>query len=111
MQIISPYAAPGIPVSLISLVERAVCEYFKVSTNSLKRKGRKEKFCLPRQLIIYLLVKHSHKITYTEIAHYFNRKDHTSVIHACKSIQNRLDTDEDFGEKVAEIYDNLGLTY
>ena len=47
------------------------------------------------------------QISLKEIAQYYNRKDHTTVIHAKKLIDTELNTDNLLRVKVKEIIDEL----
>ena len=51
-------------------------------------KNRKPQFVVPRHVTQYLL-KNELNITYENIANLFDRR-HTSILHACRSIDEQL---------------------
>ena len=51
-------------------------------------RSRKAKYVAPRHMAMYLCRKEGY--SYTAIAFYFKRKDHTTVIHAFKKIEKLL---------------------
>lgn len=87
----------------IQTIENEVCRYFNIKTpEQLKRKCRKrERFVLPRQIIMYLSRELTNLSQY-KIAKYFN-KDHATVIHACKTIQDLMDSDPLLKSQIEEI--------
>ena len=49
------------------------------------------------------LIKKFTKLSYSEVGELFNGKDHATVIHACKSVQNQIDIYPDYREEMEEI--------
>ena len=73
----------------IEMVQQSVADYFKVSVNDLKSKKRTQNIALPRHIAMYLsrkLTKHS----LPEIGNAFGGKDHATVLHAYKKIEEDL---------------------
>ena len=67
------------------------CEYFKIERDTLLSKGRKEAVVYPRQCVIYVICLMTD--TYlTDIAKMFNKKDHSTIIHARQTIQDYMDS-------------------
>ncbi len=69
----------------IENIQRTVAQYFKVRVIDLMSKNRSQSFVRPRHLAMALskdLTSHS----LPEIAAAFNRRDHTSVLYACRKI-------------------------
>lgn len=60
-----------------------------VSLEDLKSKSRKKKIILARHLTMYLLRNFAKK-TFTDIANFFNKKDHTTVMHACTKVEKAI---------------------
>lgn len=75
-----------------------VCEEMSVDKALLFTKTRKRTVVLAKHICMYLF-KNRFGMTYEEIGHAFARDgkwmDHTSVIHACNTIQNGVDVSED----------------
>ncbi len=86
----------------IENIQRLVAEYYKIRVNDLLSKRRNRSIARPRQMAMALakeLTNHS----LPEIGEAFGGRDHTTVIHACKKI-NELKESDHF---INEDYDNL----
>lgn len=90
------FAAHDEPV-LIDDIQRAVADYFQIRVVDILSKRRSRNISRPRQLAMYI-AKELTGCSLSEIGDAFDRKDHTTVIHACKVI-------EDLRNKLAEIED------
>ncbi|HUU27328.1 MAG TPA: chromosomal replication initiator protein DnaA [archaeon] len=67
---------------------------------------RKQSFVEPRQIAMYLCNKLT-KYSLNEIADSFKRKDHTTVLHACRKIAKRCEEDTEFKATVESIVARL----
>lgn len=96
------YVMPGLKRSY-SLTKTAddiintVCQRYAVTLSELQGSYRGRDLVFARHLAMYLLRKHTH-LTLTAIAKCMGRDDHTTVIHAMKSINNYLATNS-FGRR------------
>ncbi len=76
----------------IENIQRVVAEHFKVQVADLKTKKRIKSVVLPRQVSMYL-ARELTGFSLPEIGKYFGGKDHTTVLHAHKKIQQALTDD------------------
>jgi chromosomal replication initiator protein len=76
----------------IDLVQRVVAEYFGLSLNDLKGKKRSKAIAFPRQLAMYI-ARDLTEFSTTEVGLEFGGRDHTTVMHACQRIEDRIKTD------------------
>jgi chromosomal replication initiator protein len=86
----------------IDNIQKTVAEYFKIRVADLSAKNRRQSITRPRQIAMSLareLTSHS----LPEIGEAFGGRDHTTVINACKRIQELKEADP----KIAEDYSNL----
>jgi chromosomal replication initiator protein len=86
----------------IDNIQKTVAEYFKIRVADLSAKNRRQSITRPRQIAMCLareLTSHS----LPEIGDAFGGRDHTTVINACKRINELKETDV----KIAEDYSNL----
>ena len=86
----------------IENIQKTVAEYFKIRVADLLSKKRSRSIARPRQLAMALakeLTNHS----LPEIGDAFGGRDHTTVLHACKKINELRDADV----RVNEDYQNL----
>lgn len=90
----------------IEMIQKEVADYFNISTSDLKASKRSKNILLPRQLAMYLarqMTKHS----LPEIGQAFGGKDHTTVLHSCKKIEQEFDQDQDLKNIVDQLTRNL----
>lgn len=90
----------------IESVQRAVAQHFKVGVGDLKSHRRIKSFAHPRQVAMYLCKKHTHT-SYPEIGGKFGGKDHTTVMHACRKIEQLLQKDRDLALDITAIERSL----
>lgn len=86
----------------IENIQKTVAEYYNIKMSDLKSKSRSRSVARPRQMAIALareLTNHS----LPEIGREFGGRDHTTVMHACKTINELRDTDS----SIQEDYVNL----
>ena len=72
------------------MIISAVAEHFHMTTNELKSKKRKKEYVYPRMIAMYLCRELTDDALVT-IARKFDKKDHTTVINACKKIDKDMD--------------------
>ncbi len=86
------FAAPKQNNMSIDIIQRVVSEHFNITPNDLKGKKKSQNVVFPRQLAIYI----SREITEfstTEIGQAFGGRDHTTAMHSCNKIKERIKTD------------------
>ena len=85
---------------------KAVADSYGIPEKNILSMKRKKSFVEPRQVAMYLCNKLT-KYSLTEIAERFNRKDHTTVLHACKKITALCENDIKLKEKLEGIADRV----
>lgn len=93
-------------ISIDTIIE-AVGRSFGIEEEKVKGKSRTEQVSLARHACMYLARKHIPALTLAEIATFFGRKDHTTVLHAEKKIKELLDNNSDFAKQIEEIIEDL----
>jgi chromosomal replication initiator protein len=76
----------------IEIIQRVVADEFHLSPNDLKGKKRTQSIVYPRQLAMYI-IREITEYTTTEIGQAFGGRDHTTVMHACQKIEDRVRSD------------------
>lgn len=76
----------------VDQIQKAVSEFFKVSTQDLKGKRRSSDVTLPRQVAMFLC-REITGLSLPVIGTEFGGRDHTTVLHSCKKITNLLERD------------------
>lgn len=81
-------------ISMDSIIEK-VCKFYSITRKQIMDKTRVKNISFPRQVAMYLICLLIPQISLKDIALYFNRKDHTTVLHAKRMIDNRFNNDND----------------
>ncbi len=91
----------------LDLIQEEVAKYFEIGKNQIKEPTRKKEIAFPRQIAMYLSAKLIPHISLLEIANHYNKKDHTTIIHAKKIISQRIDQDNNLKNKINEITESI----
>ncbi len=90
----------------VELILETVCRYFNVSQEDVMGKTRKANVVMVRQLAMFLASRFT-KLTMSKIGMYIGGRNHATVLHSIKQIQNHLSTDTTFQQQVSEIEEDL----
>ena len=74
-------------------IQKKVADHFQIRLSDMTSKRRPNNIAIPRQIAMYLsrtLTKHSLQ----EIGDAFGGRDHGTVIHACKAVDNMMEQDQ-----------------
>ena len=88
----------------MSIIEKAVCEYFGISKLELIPESRKEPGVTRRKIVYYLTRENNSIITYGEMGARYGQ-DHATVMYAVKTLRGWLETDKDLQDKIDKIND------
>jgi chromosomal replication initiator protein len=91
----------------IEKIQQKVIEYYRLRPSDMTSKRRPNAIAFPRQVAMYLcriLTTHSLQ----EIGENFGGRDHGTVIHACKTVENMMDQDESAKRAVELLQTQLG---
>ena len=80
----------------LDTIMQKVCDMYDVTPRQLMDKTRKKNIAFPRQVAMYLSNLLIPQASLKEIAEYYKRKDHTTVLHAKKMIENQFRSDNKF---------------
>jgi len=86
----------------IDFIQKIVCDYFNLPVDSISSKTRKREIVQARQLAMYFAKKHT-KSSLATIGIHCGNKDHATVLHACRTVNNLIDTDKQFRIYVEEL--------
>lgn len=87
-------------------IQQVVCEHFNIPEELLQAKTRKREVVQARQLAMYFS-KNLTKYSLSYIGNQIGKKDHATVLYACKAISDLMDTDRKFKLQVEEIQRKL----
>lgn len=91
----------------IDQVLKMTSKDFMVSERQLIGKGRKMEVALARQTAMYLSREYTNS-SLINIGLHFGGRDHSTVIHACKTIENKMKTDIDLSKQIEKMKKELG---
>lgn len=74
-------------------VVKAVCAEYGVTPSELLSHDRHAYLARARMVAMYLARKHVGS-SYPELGRFFSKRDHTTVMSACRKIEARMQTDE-----------------
>lgn len=92
----------------IEYISKVVCDYFNMPVDALQTKTRKREVVQARQIAMYFS-KSLTKYSLASIGAQIGSKDHATVLHACKTVNNLRDTDKNFRHFVEEIEKKLKM--
>jgi chromosomal replication initiator protein len=83
-------------------IQKTVAAYYKMRLSDLHSKRRNRQITRPRQIAM-ALAKELTNLSLPDIGDAFGGRDHTTVLHACRKVDELLKNDA----KTKEDYDNL----
>ena len=92
----------------IDYIQKVVCDYFSMPLDLINSKTRKREIVQARQLAMFFSKKHT-KSSLATIGLHCGNKDHATVLHACRTVNNLLETDKQFRVYVEDIDKKLKL--
>jgi chromosomal replication initiator protein len=79
----------------VEYIENEVCHYFNLDPELIHSKSKKQDIAQARQIAMYLSRKYTDK-SYSYIGEVIGKRDHATVLHACKTVGNLMETDKKF---------------
>lgn len=92
---------PQKPISYKKIFS-TVASFYEIKESDLLGKNRQQNIVLPRQVVMYLM-REEMKASYPYIGDKIGGRDHTTVMHACGKIENRLKIDKNMEEELSLI--------
>lgn len=84
----------------------AVTGFYNVRLSDLQSRRRHKSVTEPRQVCMYLARKRT-RFSLEEIGGYFGGRDHTTVMHSIRTVQDRLDADPAFARQLQQMDDDI----
>lgn len=95
------------PLTIDDILDK-VCDHYGVSQQHVFSRSRKRDYVLVRQLSMYLAQKYT-KMPASRIGQLIGGRDHSTVIHSCTTIEQRLKFDKSFVAEVTSIENSFKL--
>jgi len=90
----------------IDTIQKVVANFFNIKISDLKVKRKYKGYLIPRQIAMYL----SRKLTnasLVEIGEKFGGKDHSTVLHSIKKVEERASKEPSFKEMVENLHGRI----
>ncbi len=92
----------------IDYIQKVVSDYFDLSIELIKSKTRKREVVQARQIAMYFS-KNLTKSSLASIGMQCGGKDHATVLHACRTVNNLMDTDKKFRSYIEELEKKINV--
>ncbi len=93
-------------VNLETIMQK-VCDAYNISPAQIFDKTRKKNIAFPRQIAMYLSNLLITQLSLKEIAEYYQRKDHTTVLHAKKTIEKQFKEDRELRIQIEKLIKDI----
>jgi chromosomal replication initiator protein len=84
-------------------IKKVVAAEYNMDVKDMASKIRTDAIAFPRQIAMYLSRTMSDEYSTTEIGTSFGGRDHTTVMHACTKIKDKMSSDPYFNAKLNTI--------
>jgi chromosomal replication initiator protein len=92
----------------IDYIQKVVSDYFQMDVDTLQSKTRKRHIVQARQLAMFFAKKFT-KASLASIGSQIGKRDHATVLHACKTVNNLSTTDKQFRKYVEDLTKKLSV--
>ena len=92
----------------IDYIQKIVSDYFQMDVDTLQSKTRKRHIVQARQLAMFFAKKFT-KASLASIGSQIGKRDHATVLHACKTVNNLSSTDKQFRKYVEDLTKKLSI--
>ena len=83
-------------------ITKAVCSFYSLTPEDLTGPSRRRDVTMPRQIAMYL-IREMTSMSLPQIGAAFGKRDHTTVLHACKLVEESLRTSPDIARQVGDL--------
>jgi chromosomal replication initiator protein len=90
----------------IDYIQKVVSDYFEMDVATLQSKTRKRHIVQARQLAMFF-AKRLTKASLASIGSQIGKRDHATVLHACKTVDNLAETDKQFRKYIEDLTKKL----
>lgn len=102
-------AAAWKPSSELLRMRQACADAFDVTDKDIAGRARFAHICQARQAACYVIRRVRPKLSYPCIAQIFGGRDHSTIIHACRTVEERIKRDPQLAGKVAALITLFGV--
>jgi len=92
----------------IDVVQKVVSNYFNIKISDLKVKRKYKNYVVPRQIAMYLSRKFTNA-SLLEIGEKFGGKDHSTVLHSIKKVEEKISKENSFKEIIENLKGRINV--
>ena len=86
----------------VESIQDVVCKYNNLELAAIQTNSRKREIVQARQVTMYLAKKYTDS-SFSHIGKIVGKRDHATVLHACKTVRDQIETNKSFRSSVEEI--------
>jgi len=90
----------------VEAIQKIVSNHFHIKTSEIKSSKRLKNLVLPRQIAMYIARKLT-SCSFPEIGSKFGGKDHSTIIHAIKKIEKKMEEDIQLKSTIEKLISNI----
>lgn len=90
----------------VDTISETVCKHFKIKTELLQTASRKREIVQARQVAMYLSKQYT-ELSLAQIGAVIGKKNHATVLHACRTVKDQLEVDKSFRDQIEEIQKSI----
>ena len=106
-EVMGEHAGPNRSTQItLQQVINAVTDHFNVRLSDLQSKRRHKSITWPRQVCMWLARRHT-RYSLEEIGGYFGGRDHTTVMHSIRIVEQYLKETPDFSRQIEQLEESI----
>ncbi len=86
----------------LSQITNAVAKEFQVTAKGIRSETREQQFLIPRQIGMYLS-REMMQANFAEIGHFYGKRSHSTVMHACKTLQEKIKNNSELEYRIVQL--------
>ena len=86
----------------VQKIQEVVCDYFSIKRDLIQSRSRKREIVQARQVAMYF-TKALTELSLAQIGTHIGKRNHATVLHACKTVKGLIDVDKTFRSNLDEI--------
>jgi len=90
----------------VNIIESIVCDFYNIKSELIHTASRKRQIVQARQITMYLSKNYT-EMSLAQIGSLIGKKNHATVLHACKTVKEQMEVDKTFREEIEEIEKKL----
>lgn len=90
----------------IDTIQDIVCKFYNIKSELIHTASRKRQIVQARQVTMYLSKQYT-EMSLAQIGSLIGKKNHATVLHACRTVKEQMEVDKIFRDEISEIEKKL----